>query len=136
MRVIRGNKHTHITKERKRARNRVYVYHTPDEDTPVCSAEYVSDDGDIYNWNSLLDTGATKSVISANLFNKWGIQLLNRKPRPMYSVTGERMTLKGMAYIYVKMKNSMPHKCVTFLVCEDTTDDIIIGFSDLKRLGM
>ena len=114
--------------------NRILLYRKPPKDSPEVCAELISECGKVELETTILDTGADASVISANLIHKWGWQVKDVPCTPMYSVTGERMNLIGKISIAMRIRASVEPRDVTFNVCTDSKDEIIVGFTDLKRI--
>ena len=117
--------------------HRIRIYHQPDERTPTLYGSFVIEGKKTVNWLCILDTGATGSVISENLAISWGFVFVQHKrPRPMFSVTGERMRCTGIVRCELTLKQKTGKKIVEFTVCADTHDEIIVSYPDLKRLGV
>ena len=84
----------------------------------------------------LLDTGATRQVISKNLFDEWNLRMYSHTAPRMYSVTGERMNIIGVTKMRVRLTKNGEHKEMEFLVCTDTRNEIIISFKSSIKLKM
>ena len=80
--------------------------------------------------------GASANVISFNLFRKWGLKLLPGYTRPMYSVTGEKMSVEGRTSFLMRSRAGFAFQNVELVVTRDTSDEIIIGLKDIKRQGL
>ena len=113
---------------------RVLVYRAPPKDMPEVCAEIINDDGELQHGTSILDTGADASVISSNLLEQWGWEVSTTKCKPMYSVTGHKMDMAGQINVAIRVRSTVEPVELTFNVCRDTHDEIIVGFTDLKKV--
>ena len=115
-------------------KNKIYVYRKP-EDLPIIKSEIITDEAACEH-DTFQDTGASANVISFNLFREWGLQLLPGYTRPMYSVTGEKMSVEGRTSFLMRSRAGFAFQNVELVVTRDTSDEIIIGLKDIKRQGL
>ena len=115
-------------------KTKIYVYRKP-EDLPIIKSEIITEE-EACEHDTFQDTGASANVISFNLFRKWGLQLLPGYTRPMYSVTGEKMSVEGRTSFLMRSRPGFAFQNVELVVTRDTSDEIIIGLKDIKRQGL
>ena len=105
------------------------------EDLPIIKNEIITDEAACEH-DTFQDTGASANVISYNLFRSWGLKLLPGYTRPMYSVTGEKMSVEGRTTFLMRSRSGFSFQNIELVVTRDTTDEIIIGLKDIKKQGL
>ena len=81
-------------------KNKIYIYRKP-VDLPIIDREIITD-SEALTHPTFQDTGASADVISHNLFLKWNLRFLEGYTKPMYSVTGEKMSVEGRTSLMIK----------------------------------
>ena len=115
-------------------KNRIYIYRKP-VDLPIIDSEIITDHEALVH-PTFQDTGASANVISHNLFLKWNLKLLEGYTKPMYSVTGERMSVEGRTSLSIRSREGFEFKSIELVVTKDTADEVIIGLKDIRRTGL
>ena len=116
------------------SKNRIYIYRKP-EDLPIIKSEIITDEAACEH-DTFQDTGELANVISYNLFRTWGLTLLPGYTRPMYSVTGEKMSVEFRTTFLLRSRSGFAFQKIELVVTRDTTDEIIIGLKDIKKQGL
>ena len=115
-------------------RDKIYIYRKP-EDLPIIKSQIITEEAACEH-DTFQDTGASANVISFNLFRAWGLQFLPGYTHPMYSVTGEKMSVEGRTSFLMRSRARFSFQKVELVVTRDTSDEIIIGLKDIKRQGL
>ena len=89
-----------------------------------------------YN-DTLADSGCTHSLISSNIVEEWGLENNNASKLPtMRAANGSSMTLSGRTELLVTPPPLKKPTKLSFLICKDMTDEIILSWSDCVTLGI
>ena len=114
---------------------RAIQYSPPDSSTPTLVCDMIIRKQRVAR-RACLDTGATNSIISENIVRQINIPLTNLRPNPMYSITGQQMKTTGVVCIAARLNKTIEFRQILLTVCADTSEEVLIGFNDLKILGM
>lgn len=85
-----------------------------------------------FQFHSLPDTGATRSIISHSLILKHAIPILPSNEQ-LYAANGQSMTCQGHVILSASINNSPSHD-IDAIVSSDLQDDILLSWHDMQNL--
>lgn len=111
--------------------------------TPLLNVEMIQDNGDVFTYSALPDTGSTKAIIALDLARKHGIRW---KPMDyehiLTDAQGKRMDVTGMAVLRVRAEsadgclNKQGHfHMIPCIVSSALVDDMFLSWGDLIKIG-
>ena len=89
----------------------------------------------IFEYDCIPDTGATQTMISANILKQRYIGFENCKVEPIYTANWSQLKCPGRVQLLATGGNNKPFVSIMATVCEDMKNEILVSWHDLQRLG-
>ncbi len=106
-------------------------------DTPRMNVSFSTESGNgSFRFDSTPDTGATRTVIAANLLEKSGIKFSHRRKGQIQleAANGQMMSCPGTVVLHLDYEGQRTR--AKAIVCEDMYDEVLISWYDLIGLNV
>lgn len=87
----------------------------------------------LFSFLALPDTGATRTIISSSILNKYSIPFQSQDSEKLFAANGQQMATEGTLSILARIK-PRDYIEINALVSPDLKDDILLSWHDLQAL--